>query len=157
AGVLAPVTRQFDVALSPIRGHVSLSFAKEIADTWDDVALGRTLSEHGLNPDDGKPIHAFYFGDWDPSGLKIDEVCEEKLRRYCHRRTDFEWTRLGVNHEDFEAFDLIPLELKGKDPNLKWYRQKYGDHPCAEVDALPTPEVRRRVREAIKQYIPEGE
>lgn len=37
AGTIAPVTREYDVALSPIRGYVSLSFAHEIASTWNRI------------------------------------------------------------------------------------------------------------------------
>jgi hypothetical protein len=95
AGVLAPVTREYDVALSPIRGYVSLSFAHEIAETWGRIA---------------KPVFAYYLGDYDASGFDLERDVREKLTRYCGRH--FWWQRLGVDRSDFEAFNLIPLEAK---------------------------------------------
>jgi hypothetical protein len=79
AAVLAPSTREYDVALSPIRGYVSLSFAHQIAETWNKIT---------------KPIFAYYLGDYDPSGFDLERDVHAKLTRYCKR--SFEWIRLGV-------------------------------------------------------------
>jgi hypothetical protein len=135
AGVLAPVTREYDVALSPIRGYVSLSFAHEIAETWNRIT---------------KPIHAFYLGDFDASGFDLERDVRAKLTRYCKR--SFEWVRLGVNKEDFAAFDLIPLKPKKTDSRYKRFVATHG-YECAELDALPATELRQRVREAITSHI----
>ena len=56
AGTLAPVTREYDVALSPIRGYVSVSFAHEIGEEWAEIK---------------KPIFAYYLGDFDASGFDL--------------------------------------------------------------------------------------
>lgn len=85
AGTIAPVTREFDVRLSPIRGYISLTFAHEIASTWRLIE---------------KPIHAFYLGDYDPSGFDLERDLREKLTRYSER-DDVTFTRLGVNAADF--------------------------------------------------------
>jgi hypothetical protein len=135
AGVLAPVTREHDVALSPIRGYVSLSFAHEIAETWNRIT---------------KPIHAFYLGDFDASGFDLERDVKAKLTRYCTR--SFEWQRLGVNLEDFQDFDLIPLKPKKTDSRYKRFIREHGSK-CAELDALPATELRRRVEDAIKEHI----
>jgi hypothetical protein len=135
AGVLAPITRKHDVALSPIRGYVSLSFAHEIAETWNRVA---------------KPIFAFYLGDFDASGFDLERDVRAKLTRYCDR--PFEWCRLGVNIEDFAAFNLIPLKPKKTDCRYKRFVADHG-RECAELDALPATELRRRVEEAIADHI----
>jgi hypothetical protein len=139
AGVLAPVTREYDVALSPIRGYVSLSFAHEIAETWNRIA---------------KPIFAVYLGDFDASGFDLERDVRAKLERYCHR--PFNWCRLGVNREDFEAFGLIPLKPKKTDRRYKRFVAEHG-RECAELDALPATELRRRVEEAIRAHIDIGE
>jgi len=139
AGVLASVTHEFDVALSPIRGYTSLSFAHEIAALWSQI---------------GKPIHAYYLGDFDPSGFDLERDLVDKLTRYCNR--EFTWNRLGVNAEDFEAFDLIRLEAKRTDMRYEKFIQEHGE-ACAEVDAIPATELRRRVREAIESHIPAEE
>jgi hypothetical protein len=135
AGVLAPVTRKYDVALSPIRGYVSLSFAHEIAETWNQIA---------------KPIFAFYLGDFDASGFDLERDVQKKLRRYCTR--DFTWVRLGVNAQDFADFNLIPLKPKKKDIRYKRFVAEHGEQ-CAELDAIPATELRRRVEEAITAHI----
>jgi hypothetical protein len=139
AGTVAPVTRELDVALSPIRGYASLSFAHEIAEQWNAIK---------------KPIFAYYAGDWDASGLDIERDLKEKLTRYCKRK--FHWKRLAVNKRDFAAFNLIPLKPKKKDARYQRFVEKYG-YECAEVDALPATELRRRFRRAIMSHIPPGE
>jgi hypothetical protein len=96
AAVLAPVTREYDVALSPIRGYVSISFAHDIAETWNQIQ---------------KAIFAYYLGDFDASGFDLERDVQAKLTRYCSR--PFTWFRLGVNVDDFAAFDLIPASRKG--------------------------------------------
>jgi hypothetical protein len=135
AGVLAPTTREYDVALSPIRGYVSLSFAHEIADTWNQI---------------DKPITAYYLGDFDASSFDLERDVREKLTRYCDR--PFEWVRLGVNADDFEPFNLIPLKPKKTDSRYRRFVAQHG-HECAELDALPATELRRRVKEAITSHI----
>lgn len=135
AGVLAPTTREYDVRLSPIRGYVSLSFAHEIASTWNRIS---------------KPIYAYYLGDFDPSGFDLERDIREKLNRYC--TSPFWWERLGVNEDDFDAFDLIPLAVKTKDRRSKRFVQEHG-HRCAELDAIPATELRGRVEQAITQHI----
>jgi hypothetical protein len=139
AGTVAPVTRAFDVALSPIRGYASLSFAHEIAMLWNRIH---------------KPIFAYYFGDHDASGYDIERDLKEKLSRYCDR--PFHWKRLAVNARDFAAFNLIPLKPKKTDARYQRFVEEHG-HACAEVDALPATELRRRVRRAIMYHIPHGE
>jgi hypothetical protein len=139
AAVLAPITREFDVALSPIRGYVSLSFVYGIAETWNRI---------------DKPVFCFYLGDFDASGFDLERDVRAKLTRYCER--PFEWVRLGVNAEDFAAFNLIPLEPKKKDTRYKRFVAEHGT-ACAELDALPATELRRRVQEAVEAHIPEGE
>lgn len=139
AGVISPVTREYDVALSPIRGYVSLSFAHEIAEQWSRI---------------DKPIFAYYVGDFDASGFDLERDAREKLGRYS--TSSFHWERLGVNADDFEAFNLLPLEAKKKDKRYAKFVAEHGQR-CAEIDALPPTEIRRRVREAIESHIPQDE
>ncbi len=139
SGVLAPVTREYDVPLSPIRGYVSLSFAHSIATDWNRIQ---------------KPIKAYYLGDFDPSGFDLERDLVAKLHRYCQR--EFEWTRLAVNQEDLDNFNLIPLEPKKSDKRYHKFISEHGER-CAELDALPATELRKRIREAIESYIPQGE
>ncbi len=147
AGTLSPVTREFDVALSPIRGYSSLSFAHEIASTWNEI---------------DKPVFCYFLGDFDPSGFDLQRDICEKLERYCPKRyfkssvltqdpiefdgnlsslfdiadnDDVCFARIGVNESDFETYDLLPLEVKKNDKRAAKFRKLYGDR-CAELDAI---------------------
>lgn len=136
AGVLAQVTQEFDVALSPLRGYVSLTYAHEIADLWNGIR---------------KPIFAYYLGDFDPSGFDLERDLKKKLHQFGDH--SFEWKRLAVNQDDFNAFNLIPLAPKRTDRRYKEFVDRHG-HKCAELDALPATELRRQLRDAILQHVP---
>jgi hypothetical protein len=136
AAVIQPVTSQYDVRLSPIRGYCSDSFAYEVGSIWKRIK---------------KPIHAFYLGDFDASGFDIERDVISKLRE--HSGKDFEWTRLGINHSDFADFKLLKLPAKKSDLRYQAFVQKHGT-ACAEIDALPPQEIRRRVEESILSFIP---
>ena len=64
----------------------------------------------------------------------------------------FAWRRLGVVGEDFGLHDLIRLPVKSKDKRSAGFIRECG-RDCAEVDALPATEVRRRVKVAIESHI----
>lgn len=136
AGVLAPVTDEWRAPLSPIRGYCSLSFACRVAQYWNEL---------------DKPIHVYYLGDYDPSGFDLERDIKDKLRKHCMRIA--RWTRIGVIRQDFKDFKLLPLPPKKSDSRHKNFRAKHGDQ-CAEVDALPATELRRRVHEAIQAHVP---
>ncbi|MDP1797419.1 MAG: hypothetical protein Q8K78_08060 [Planctomycetaceae bacterium] len=139
AGVIAPICREYDVALSPIRGYVSLSFANEIATTWNRI---------------DKPITAYYLGDFDPSGFDLERDARAKLERYADCK--FDWVRLGVNEADFGDFELIELATKKTDRRAAAFIRDHGER-CAELDALPATELRRRVRDSIQSHLHTGE
>ncbi len=118
AGVIAPVTREFDVALSPVRGYCSESFGYEIGNQFRYIE---------------KPVHCYYLGDFDPSGFDIERDLRAKLERQSLR--DIEWARLAINIEDFAAHGLLPLAAKKKDKRYQKFVDEHG-YQCAEVDAL---------------------
>lgn len=147
AGTIQPVTSENDVALRVCRGYSSISFAGEIADLWARVE---------------KPIIAYYLGDFDPSGFDLERDLQAKLERYSGRpiETDAEWAdegnvvwqRLGVTEADFAAHDLVRLPVKKSDKRAAGFMRRYGT-ACAEIDAIPPTELRRRVTEAIESHI----
>lgn len=139
AGTVSPVTREYDVPLSPIRGYSSLSYAHQIAVQWNKI---------------DKPIHAYYIGDFDASGFDLERDMQEKLSRYCSR--EFSWHRLGVNAADFDDFNLIPLKPKESDSRYEKFIETHGP-VCAEIDALPPTALRDRIRKAIEKHIPQAE
>ena len=135
AGTVSPVTAEYDVALSPIRGYCSLTYVNEIATLWNRI---------------DKPIHAYYIGDFDPSGFDLERDLRDKLSEFCD--ADFQWTRLGVTAEDFDEFDLLPLAVKATDSRSKTFIAQHGSK-CAEIDAVPANELRQRIRDAIESHI----
>jgi hypothetical protein len=139
AGVIQPVTNEYDVSLSPVRGYCSESFAWKIAEEWKQI---------------DKPIFVAYLGDFDPSGYDIERNLRVKLSDLSG--VEFEWVRLGVNKEDFRQHDLIPLPPKKSDKRYLKFRDEHGED-CAEVDALPPEVIRARVREFIEGHIPQDE
>jgi hypothetical protein len=139
AGALSPTTRTYDVPLSIVRGFSGVSYLAEIGQQWREIQ---------------KPIFVFYLGDFDPSGLDLERDSREKLMRYSGR--EISWQRLGVNPEDFSAFSLYPLKPKAKDTRTKRFLVQ-GFTECAELDAIPTLELRTRIEQAILSHIPAGE
>lgn len=146
AGTIQPVTNEYDVALHVCRGYASVSFAGEIASEWEQIE---------------KPIFAYYLGDFDPSGFDIERDLQEKLERYSGRslapRDDADdtticWSRLGVVGSDFTEHDLVPLPVKHQDKRANAFINRHGER-CAEVDALPPTELRRRVEAAIHDHV----
>jgi hypothetical protein len=147
AGTVQPVTAENDVALRVCRGYASISFAGEIADLWARIE---------------KPIFAYYLGDFDPSGFDLERDLREKLQRYSGRELEddadwadagnFVWQRLGVTEGDFAAHDLVRLPVKQADKRAAGFIRRYGT-ACAEIDAIPPTELRRRVTEAIDSHI----
>lgn len=136
AGTIKPVTERFDVGLNVCRGYASISFAGAIADEWALV---------------DKPIHAYYAGDFDPSGFDIERDLREKLERYSGG-CEFSWHRLAVQQSDFDDFDLMRLPVKTSDRRAARFIKKHGN-ACAELDAIPPQVLRDRVQTAIESHI----
>jgi len=130
------VTREYDVPLSPIRGYISDSFAFELGNNWRDIE---------------KDIYVYYVGDYDPSGFDLERNAQEKLTEFAGKHIN--WVRLGLNESDFDEFSLVELPVKKADSRSKEFVRKHGDR-CAEIDALPPPALRDRIRTAIEKHVP---
>ena len=166
AGTIQPVTEEYDVALTPIRGNVSLSMVYRLGRQFADI---------------DKPIACFYVGDFDPNGMDIERDLKQKLEEHSGRvlvnsvsefgesinhlfrerakqsgNRAIYWQRLAITADDIEAFDLLPLEAKKTDTRYRKFVEEHGTQ-CAEVDALPPTELRERVESAIEPFIPAEE
>jgi hypothetical protein len=139
AGRISEVTNEYNVALHPLRGFSSTTFAYAIGDEWRRIV---------------KPIHVAYIGDHDPSGRQIEESVQKSLREFSGR--NFSWTRLAVEPDQFDRYRIIPLAPKTKDTRYQKFAAAYGDQ-CAEVEAVPANELRQMVEDFITSHIPEGE
>jgi hypothetical protein len=142
AGVLEPVTEQYDIHLLPIRGDCSETLCQLIGMQWRQIS---------------KPIFAYYFGDHDPKGFTIERSFRKRIEGYAEKHVA--WIRLGVTQEDFENEEILGFELK-KNPKSTavWqpYYEQYGDR-CIEVDAIAANESRRRLEAAIQSHIDQHE
>jgi hypothetical protein len=109
---------------------------------------------------DAKPMHVYYVGDFDPSGLDIERDAKEKLTLYSGKRIitegspgpgDICWHRLAPTLKDL-AGAAVRLPVKKGDPRSPAFTRQYGRW-CLETEALTPTELRRRVEGAILSHI----
>ena len=102
--------------------------------------------------DNENPTRVIYIGDFDPAGLFMSEVdLPERLKRYGG---NVEVTRVTITEDDVLHGGLpdFPASDKIKDNNHRWFVENHGQR-CVELDAMPPPELRARVRRAILAHI----
>lgn len=95
AGVLYDVTEQWDVPLMVTRGYPSFSFMASAAQT---IAA------------QDKPVHLYYFGDHDPSGVDIPRHVEQQIKQlvYGIPEEDMKWLKsISDNQDDDWIFSLL--------------------------------------------------
>lgn len=93
-------------------------------------------------------------GDHDASGLRMTEAdLPKRFKKYD--AVNYEIRRVAITSEDFHAMkdNGVVDPIKERDPNRKWYVQHTGDSVGVELETLPAPELRRRVREAIEETV----
>jgi hypothetical protein len=141
ASVVGDVTWEYDVRIRPLRGYSSLTFLRQAS---RELARIR------------KPIHIYYLGDHDPSGLDIERTALRGLRdmfeQFGAPSFSLSWHRLALLPEDFERFHIIPLPAKPRDARYKDFVRKHGTR-AAELDALPPEELRKRVETVLLNHI----
>ena len=137
-GTLAPVLDKYGVTFRVMHGYGSATVLHDIAQE---------------TAENNKPLTVLYVGDWDPSGMNMSEVdLPERLARYGGSA---EIRRIALSEEDVGDDTELPwfaAETKQGDSRYKWYVADYG-HRCWELDALPPPELRGRVEDAIKELL----
>jgi hypothetical protein len=136
-GVLKPVLDEFAVDFYVKHGFDSATSVKDVADRTSDL---------------DRPLIALYVGDWDPSGLCMSERdLPQRLREYGAR---VNLIRIALDKYDIQdgVLPSFPADTKSKDTRHEWFVKTYGDQ-CWELDALPPPVLRERVRNAILKYL----
>jgi hypothetical protein len=138
AGVIVPVTAEYDVPLLVARGYSSASFVYSAAqDIGEDAKRGLTT-------------YVYHLGDYDPSGQDAARDIEAKLQQYAPAGA-FEFEQLAVTPEQIRDYQLPTRPTKQTDSRAK------GFSPVSvELDALPPDVLRGLVRDTIESHLPAG-
>jgi hypothetical protein len=141
-GVLWPVCDELDVYLRPTEGSCSETLAWNAAQDINAV---------------GKPTFIYHIGDFDYKGLEILDATKRRVNELASVIVVF--TRLAATQHDRDRYIDLAHEIKAPRNNnagavtlIRRWMDRYG--PMAlEVDAIPTGELRTRVRWAIMRHI----
>jgi hypothetical protein len=133
AGTLRPVLRQYGVTFRRMGGFNSATKVHEVAEASQ------------MSP---KPLHVFYVGDWDPSGLYMS--VEDLPRRLARYGASLTLTRLALIEDDILSDELPSFDpgTKKTDTRYQWFIDNF-DTQCWELDAMSPPILRARVEAAI--------
>lgn len=123
---LSELIQRYRVPVQIQRGFGSLSMYRD--------AL-RRARERGVES-------ILYLGDWDPSGVCIEEV--------TRREVEVEVVRIAIQYE--QARELPAQRVKRKDTRARKYIAKYGDR-CWEIEALPPDRLLHIVEQALRRGI----
>lgn len=126
AGVLLPVTSEWDVPLMVSRGFSSVTFLYEAAEAI--VAQD-------------KPAFIYLFTDHDRSGRLIADKIEEDLTGFAPG-AEIHCVRAAVTEEQIEELDLPTRPAK-----------RTGDPPAVELDAIRPADLRSIVRDCIERHV----
>jgi len=132
AGVLYPITEEFDVPLYIGVGYPSLTYRHACAEALEAQ---------------GKPCHIYYLGDFDPTGVDISRKLEADLRMLAPN-TEIHFERIAVTREQIVDLGLPTRPTKRTDSRAKRFRGR-----SVELDAIEPETLRALVREKIEQHI----
>jgi hypothetical protein len=138
AGVLYPVTSEYDVPLMITRGLAPETFCFEAIE-----ARGN----------DERDYYVYYLGDFDRAGRDAARSLDEKLQRFTatNNKPFLVWfEQIAVTEEQIRDWGLPTRE-----PKRKSAADRNWPHPFAcELDAIPADRLRDLVRTAIEQHLP---
>lgn len=130
-GTIQPVLDEYGVTFRVMHGYGSATAVYDAAE--ESLA-------------DERAMHVLYIGDWDPSGLHMSMVdLPERIDRY---NGVINIERIALTEHDLEDLPTFSPEDKKKDRRYPWFKREVGTQ-CAELDALPPPELRARLQDEI--------
>lgn len=139
AGVLYPVTSEYDVPLMPTGGYSSETFAYGAVDNLRGT--NKTLV-----------IYALY--DFDRSGEDAALSLQEKVERFgLEFDVPVEFHQLGLNWQQVRELNLPTRPAKRSTAA----DQRWPYDFAAELDAIPPDTLREMVKEAIEGHLPSWE
>jgi hypothetical protein len=136
AGVVFPVTGEYDVPLMVARGYASLSFLHSAADYINALEV---------------PTYIYHLGDFDPSGVNAGEKIEETLREMAPD-AEITFERIAVKPHQIHNRNLPTRPTKSSDTRSR----NFGDI-SVELDAIAPEQLRGLVREVIERHLPAGQ
>ena len=137
AGVIYPVTVQYDVPLMVTRGFSSETFVyNAIEERGEDVL---------------RQFHVYYLGDFDRAGRDAANSLKEKLARFSEDKLfSVYFHQIAVTEQQIEEWELPTREPKRETAaDKKWPH----DFAC-ELDAIPADTLRDLVRLHIERHLP---
>jgi hypothetical protein len=153
AGVIYPVTEEYDVPLMVTRGFSSETFCFEAVES---------------QADDGRKYVIYYLGDCDRAGWDAANSLWEKLSRFAREKNvALSFTHLAIEPDDVRQFNGVAQRafvylhgvgnrvLPTRTPKRKSPADRNWPHPYAiELDAIEPDDLRAMVRAAIEQQLP---
>jgi len=102
AGVIAEITREWDVGLYALRGFGNGTFLYSVAES---------IAE------ESRPCFIYYFGDYDPSGVHIDRDAERKRRMFAPD-TEITVRRVAVTKQQILDWELPGIPQLKRNPRI---------------------------------------
>lgn len=139
AGVIQPVTFEYDVPLMPTGGYSSETFAFEAVDELRGT---------------GKMLVIYSLYDFDRSGKDAERSLQEKVERFGREfGVPVIFNALGLNIDQVKTMRLPTRPHKRNTPADRAWPY---DFAC-ELDAIPPDRLRQMVRSAIEWHLPQAE
>lgn len=139
AGIVAPVTDEYDVPLLVAKGYSSASFVYSAAE-----AIAADAQE-------GITTYVYHLGDFDPSGQDAARAIEVALTEYAPAGS-FVFTSVALTEEQVNILHLPTRPTKTSDTRSK----RFGKPFSVELDAMPPEILRSLVRATIEAHLPDG-
>jgi len=90
-----------------------------------------------------------YIGDWDPSGLLIEQVAQGEM----DHKMGIKFVRLAITMEQIKRFRPPSRPVNIKDSRAKEYIEKYGDR-CWEVEAIRPRTLLKLIEKGLRGNVP---
>ena len=141
AGVLEPITNEYEIVLYPCRGYNSYSALYQAARRIATIS---------------RPTVILYFGDFDPSGKDMPRDIRDRLTGHFGLTQQFGYSlevrEIALTLDQITEYDLPPAMAKRSDSRTAKFIAEYGDM-AVELDALPPDVLQQLVRDSIEQLL----
>jgi hypothetical protein len=104
----------------------------------------------------GKPTIILYLGDFDPTGLHIDQVIRDQINKQTQifpTVPEIAVRRIAVTEEQIATIPENYQQAKEKDPNYEEYVQRYGTR-IWELEALTSEQLSDIIANVLEKYRP---